>query len=133
MARKQKPSTPEVSFTRTVDFVSRYANNIRVEPYATDLKVLFGQSTQEPGKEVIEQHTAITLSWAQVKLAIYYLQVQLVVYEMQTGRPVMIHPVLMPAPFPEKVPDEAANDPHAEETMKRLRELREQFILESNR
>ena len=118
----------ELQIHRTADFVSRYANNMRFESYGSDLKVLFGQSDQASGKEVIEQHTAITLSWPQVKLAIYYLQAQLTVYEGQTGRPVIIHPISIPQPFPDEVPEERQGDQHAQETLEHLRDLRRQFI-----
>jgi hypothetical protein len=120
--------SPEVEVHRTADFVSRYANNIRFEAYGSDLKILFGQSDQASGKEIIEQHTAITLSWAQVKLAIYFLKVQLAIYEAQIGVPVILHPVSIPSAWPDEVPETGKNDPKAEEALKHLQALREQLI-----
>lgn len=116
------PDKPaELSVKRTSEFVNRYANNCRFENYGTDLKILFGQSDQESGGEVIEQHTAITLAWPQVKLLIYYLELNLTAYESDHG-PVNIHPVLIPAPFPE------SNDPRVSDQARKMRELREKLL-----
>jgi hypothetical protein len=127
MTDNSKPGS-ELEIRRAADFISRYANNMRFESYGSDLKILFGESDQASGKEVIEQHTAITASWPQVKLAAYYLQVQLLVYEADLGRPIAVHPVSIPPPFPDEVPPESQNDPHAKDVLERLRALREQFI-----
>ena len=130
MSDKPQTTPPNLAIPtiRMPEFVSRYSNNIRFESYGMDLKLIFGQSDQASGSEVIEQHTAITLSWAQIKLAIYYLQVQLMVYEGQTQKPVSIHPVSIPAAFPNEPPAEVKSDPHAKETLEKLRQLREEFI-----
>jgi hypothetical protein len=126
MANEPKPN--DLVVHRTAEFVSRYANNVRFESYASDLKIIFGQSDQPSGKEIIEQHTAITLSWAQVKLGIYYLRAQLLMYEAQAGA-VSIHPLLVPAAWPDEPPEAAGkDDPRAKETLERLRQLREQLI-----
>ncbi len=128
MPDESKPTTDPV-VTRTQDFVSRYSSNLRFESYASDLKLLFGQSDLGSGKEVIEQHTAITMSWPQVKLAIYFLTAQLMAYEAQTGMAVPIHPILFPPAWPDEPPEEAVQaDPNAKETLERLRELRERLI-----
>lgn len=121
----EKPQEP--IFERTEDFISRYSNNLRFESYGSDLKLIFGESDQATGKEIIEQHTAITLSWQQVKLAIYYLQLHLVLYESLYGL-VKLHPVAVPQAFPDEVPEASKNTPRAEETLLFLRKLRERVI-----
>jgi hypothetical protein len=121
----EKPIEP--TFVRTNDFVSRYSNNLRFETYGSDLKLIFGSSDQATGKEIIEQHTAVTISWQQAKLAIYYLQVQLVLYEAQAG-PVKLHPVARPQAFPNEVPEASKDDPRAEEILQFLRILRERVL-----
>lgn len=128
MADESKTTTDPIVH-RTDDFISRYANNLRFQSYASDLQVLFGQSDMGSGKEVIEQHTAITLSWSQVKLAIYYLTAQLIMYEEQMEVPVQIHPLLIPIAWPDEPPEVALKtDPNAKQTLERLRELREKLI-----
>jgi hypothetical protein len=118
----------DVQFARVADFVSRYANNVRLEAYGTDLKLIFGQSEQSSGREVIEQHTAITISWAEVRILIYYLSVQLAVYESQIGAPVTVHPVLRPSPIADP-PDEILKaDPRAGHTAEILRRIREELL-----
>jgi hypothetical protein len=124
---KLQDGQPTLIFKRTDDFVSRYSNNCRFETYGSDLKIIFGASDQASGKEIIEQHTAITLSWQQVKLVAYYLQVQLALYEAQAG-PVKLHPVVRPQAFPDEVPEAEKHNPRAEETLQFLRTLRERVL-----
>ena len=78
----------QIAFELKISCLS--TNNVRFESYASDLKLIFGQSDLGSGKELIEQHTAITMSWAQVKLAIY-AQANLIMYKTQTGVPVQGH------------------------------------------
>jgi hypothetical protein len=108
---------------RTSDFVSRHANNARFESYGADLKMLFGQSDLSSGKEVVEQHTAITVSWQEAKIFAYYLLVQLVMYEAQIGQPITVHPILLPDPIPDHGPEGAEDVAHMEETLGIFREL----------
>jgi hypothetical protein len=124
---EQPPAPLQATFQRSDDFVSRYANNAQYESFASDFRIVFGQSQMISGAEVIEQHTAITVAWMQVKLAIYYLQVNLAAYELQNG-PVKIPSLLIPPPFPEQPPDQIKSDPMAARALAHLREIRERFV-----
>lgn len=86
-----------------------------------DLKLIFGQLDQARSPNLVAQHTAIALSWMQVKIMIYCLQIQLAAYEAQYGK-VAIPPALLPrAPAP--LPAEMENDPVARAASERAREI----------
>jgi hypothetical protein len=70
---------------RTDDFTSRYANNVQFEPTLWDLKLVFGQTDQKVGPMTVLQHSAITLSWPEVKVLIYFLRSHLAGHEAQVG------------------------------------------------
>ncbi len=76
----------------------RRANNIWHEVSAWDLKLIFGQLDQARTPNVVTQHTAMALSWLQVKLLIYYLQIDLAVYEAQYGKVAIPAAILHTAP-----------------------------------
>ena len=52
-----------------------YANNVRFEMTAWDLRVLFGQlaSTTISGEPGVDWHTDVTIPWIQAKLMHFYL------------------------------------------------------------
>ena len=108
-------------FERAEDFASLYANNVCYELSAWDLKLIFGQLDQAQAPNLVTQHTAIALSWMQVKLMIYYLQVHLAAYEAQYGGVTLPPAVLPPAPGP--LPPEIENDPVAKAASERAREI----------
>jgi hypothetical protein len=87
------PNEPEVAARpsekkRVEDFSSHYANNVHLEPSAWDLKLIFGQLelTLDPTKELVLQHSAITVPWAQVKMLAYLLQVHIAMHESNMRR-----------------------------------------------
>lgn len=118
---------PPVAPTRRVDdFESAYANNVHFEPTVYDLKIIFGQSDLSTGTEVTEQHTAITMPWALVKLALYFLQLQITFHEMQHGK-IRIPDSQLPARIPDPSPEQK-NDPVFTSTLEIARKLREDLI-----
>jgi hypothetical protein len=123
MADQGSPNVPK--FERDEDFASLYANNIWYESSAWDLRLLFGQLDQSKGPNVVAQHTAIALSWLQVKLMIYYLQINLALHEVQNGR-VAIPASVMP-PEPEPLTSELQDDPLAKTTREIVVKLRQQL------
>jgi hypothetical protein len=125
MAEEQKPLTAEM-FERVEDFQSRYANNVQMEQSAFDLKLVFGQLDQSRGSLRVEQHTAITLSWTQAKLMLYYLQLNITGYEFDNGK-ISIRKDLIPPPVPSLTPEQE-NDPHFLQLVELFRILREQFV-----
>lgn len=117
----QRPEVTPAQFERDDDFVSLYANNICHEASAWDLKLIFGQLDQTRTPNVVTQHTAMALSWLQVKLLIYYLQVDLAAYEAEFGKIVIPAAILPPAPGP--LPPEIENDPVAKASRERAKEI----------
>jgi hypothetical protein len=88
--------TPGIQFTRDEDFESLYANNVRFEISAWDLKLIFGVLDQrDPTAEKVEQHTAVSLAWPTVKIAAYHLLVSLVIHQANSGV-VQLRPDVIP-------------------------------------
>jgi hypothetical protein len=87
-ANEQEKEAPKTEKRRAEDFSTRYANNVYLEPSTWDLKFIFGQLdlSLDPTKELILQHTAITLPWSQAKMLLYLLQVHIPMHEAQMGR-----------------------------------------------
>ena len=69
------------------DVVPVYANNVRFEMTAWDLRILFGQlMPNSEGKGQVDWHTDVTLPWAQAKLMHLYLGMNLTLYERENGQ-----------------------------------------------
>jgi hypothetical protein len=115
-----------VKTQHTEEFTSLYANSIRFEPTVYDLKLVFGETDQTSGTEIIQQHTAITIPWALVKVFAYFLRVNFEIHEMMNGK-VLIPPSQLPQPIP-SLPPEQAQDPHAQQARDLAIRLREEFI-----
>lgn len=113
-------------FSRSEDFASEYSNNFQFEHSLFDLKLIFGQLDQSAGKIVVEQHTSMTLSWLSAKLLSYYLQLNIAFHEAQHGKINIPNEVLPPPVTP--LSEEQQNDPRAQEFLKSMQGLREQFV-----
>ena len=107
-----------------VDMNTEYANSVGFHPTIWDLKILFGElSSRTPS---VDWHTSMTLSWAQVKLMAYYLQVNLALHESRSGNinvPIEMTPMELPA-----LAESATNDSHETATLKKLKVLRDAFV-----
>ncbi len=125
MAESTK-ATPTTKIKRIEDFLSYYANNIQFEQTAFDLKVIFGELDQSGSEICIEQHSSVTIPWAQAKLLIYYLLGNVAAHELENGK-IRIRSDLVPAPIPPLTPEQE-KQPIAKELMELLKALREQFI-----
>jgi hypothetical protein len=75
------------------------------------------------GKPIIRQHLAVTLPWAQAKLALFWLRWQIEVMEAQSGK-ISIRPDLLP----QEPPDPGKDDPAAKMFYDLYRRLRAEFI-----
>ena len=124
MPEQNTPSGP-INLERSEDFASFYANHIWYENSVWDLKLLFGEVDQSKTNTVL-QHTGITLSWLQVKLLIYFLQVNLAFNELQNGNVNIPLSVMPPAPDP--LAPEGANDPVAQAQREKVIQLREKLL-----
>jgi hypothetical protein len=71
------------------EVVPVYANNVRFEMSAWDLRMLFGQLLPEALRpsdgNIIDWHTDVTIPWAQAKLMHLFLGINLALYEAENG------------------------------------------------
>jgi len=101
MPEETTPAARAVEFRRSEDFVSVYANNALFEASLWDLKVILGILDQTGGKVAIEQHTAVSMPWMQVKLFSYWLRLNIAIYETNNGKihiPEVVRPPVPPEP-----------------------------------
>jgi hypothetical protein len=119
-------SPPAVTFEHTANFVSSYANSTIFESTAWDLKITFGQVEQVSGQAVVKQHLAVSIPWAQAKLALYWLRVHVEAMEIQSGKVPIRKDVIPPEPPP--LSPEDANDPESKRIYEFVQKLREEFI-----
>jgi len=96
----KSPTQPPVALIsqRAADFTFRYSNNVQYEPSIWDLKLTFGQTDQTTTPPTVIQHTAITLSWPEVKVLAYFLRSCLAGHEAQIGKIVMVPDTILPIP-----------------------------------
>lgn len=117
--------TTQVEFKHTEDFSSLYANSVRLESSVWDLKLIFGELDQSAGKEVVMQHTAISLPWVQVKLMIHLLQVNLAGHELENGK---VHVPLRVVQPELQLPPELENNDQAKALRDLANKMRAEFI-----
>ena len=130
MPEQTDKTLAESNMKRDEDFVSLYANHVFFEPSVWDLKVVFGQLSQDEGRAIIEQHTAITIPWPTAKLMSYFLNTQLLIHEGDNGRIQLPDGVLPPEL---EFPEDLESDPKAQAALETLRKMREAFITASKR
>lgn len=109
------------------DVMPMYANNVRFEMSAWDLRMLFGQLA--PGGEaVVDYHTDVTIPWAQAKLMHLYLGINIMLYERQNGRiaiPSSVLPATLASP-PEGVETSSAESIETfQQVQKKIKEFRD--------
>ena len=90
----------DLKFERSEEFVSLYANNVRFESSVWDFKLVFGELEQGKGDALVEQHTAITLSWPQTKVLAYFLTINTLIHQSQNGHVHIPNSVKPPRPDP---------------------------------
>ena len=108
------------------DYESLYANNVRFEASVWDLKLLFGQLDQSTGGEVIEIHTGMSIPWATAKLMVFYLQMNIMIHELENGK-IRINPRVYPAEAPPLTPELESNE-EAKKIRGNAMKMREDFI-----
>jgi hypothetical protein len=144
MADDKEPSVPTSAITavpavkrpdtrRVEDFVSRYANHVQIESSAFDVKMSFGVLDQSGVLKVppvmipsVEQHTSINISWPEVKLLMYYLQLHLASHEKENGK-VKIPTNVLPPEIP-ATPPPPFDNPEGQQAFDLMRRLRAEFI-----
>ncbi len=104
-------AAPMIEFTRSEQFASVYANNAVYEASAWDLKITLGILDQRGGKLSVEQHTSVSIPWPSAKMLLYYLQINILAYELENGKIKIPATGLPPAALP--LPPELENNPLA--------------------
>jgi hypothetical protein len=115
----------ESRLNRGPNFVSTYANNIQVESSAIDCKLVFGELDRFSIPPGVKQHTAVTMTWAETKLAMYYLRINLAIYEAEHGN-VQIPEGLIPPIF--TLSDDLAETPVGKAALERTARIREELL-----
>jgi uncharacterized protein DUF3467 len=102
------PPAPALVFDRMEGFTSLYANNVIFEGNAWDLKMKFGQVELIEGQTHIKLNAEISIPWAQAKLLIYWLRLQVESMEIQSGKIAIRRDILPPEP-PALSPEDVEN------------------------
>jgi hypothetical protein len=111
-------------FERDEDFISFYANNIQFEMSAWDLKMVFGQLNQARQPMSVEQHSSLTLAWAHAKVTAYFMVVNVIAQQAQSG-PIQVPPSVMPL---RPNPDDPTLDEATKRTVTYLAWVHDQFF-----
>jgi hypothetical protein len=131
MGNDNSSASPEAEtekINRNDNFVSRYANNVLFEGNAWDLKIKFGQVETVSGETRVKATAEISIPWAQAKLAIYWLRLQVEAMEIQSGKIALRKDVLPPElPEPE-VLTSGEPDPDAVRMHEFAKKVRAEFF-----
>jgi len=112
------------------DFSSAYANHSFLEPSFWDLKMIFGQLDQSVDPLVVEQHTAITMAWAQVKVFSYFLRLQLAAHEMAHGK-IKLPENIVPAEIVAPTEKDIEEQPLAPQIFEEFKKIRDEMFLDT--
>ncbi len=124
---ENQPQSPPVGFVRHENFESWYANNVQIYPSEWDVKLVFGELDWPTGGNlVVQQHTAMTLSWLQAKILQYFLSLNVEAHEMQYGK-IKVPASVMP-PEAQRPTGDLANDPASRRLYELIETKRKQFI-----
>jgi hypothetical protein len=122
------PGLQRAELRRAEDFIQLYANNVVVESNAFDLKLVFGVSDlRNVTKPVVEQSAAVNLSWPEVKLLIFWMQVHLAGYEKENGK-VKIPVAALPPEVSSSLLPPQFDNPAGREGLDLIRKLRAEFL-----
>jgi predicted RNA-binding protein len=91
--------------------------------------VVFGQTDQKISPLTVIQHSAITLSWAEVKVLTFFLRAHLAGHEAQVGRVVILPDVV--APVPSEMPRGVPNATMWKKAYDAMNKLYEEFMREN--
>ncbi len=116
---------PKLITERDNDFTNLYANVVRYESNAFDLKIVLGEIDLSGEIETHRMHTGLTVPWSAAKLAIYFLHVNVLFHEALNGK-IKLPPSQMPPMF--EAPAEVLNDPAQKKVYDEINAVREQFI-----
>lgn len=118
------PHSPD-SAEEFKDVVPVYANNVRFEMSAWDLRMFFGQ-LMPGGVAEIDWHTDVAIPWAQAKLMHLYLGINITLYERQNGK-ITVPKSVMPAPLANPPDGVDTSSPEALETFQQVQQKLKEF------
>ena len=113
----------EVTAHRPKDFPEIYANQVFYEASAWDLKLLFSVLDQSGPTPTTKTRATITIPWAQVKLMLYFLQLQVWAHEID-HEPITVPRKVWPPDL--AIPEEAI--PEVQEMFRRAKQLRTELF-----
>jgi len=108
------------------DLATDYANNVAFENTIWDLKLIFGEYSDND--KAVEWHTSVTIPWAQAKLMQYYLAVNVDAHELEHGK-IRIPNIMIP---PEPPAEGQTDNPATEALHDIIRRHRAKFIQDLN-
>ncbi len=102
-APKQQPAV-----TRAANFSVKYASHVHFNTSMFDLTMTFGQflPTERGDQTYLEQHTSMSVSWLEAKLAALFLVTNIALHEAQFGV-IRIPPNARPEFFPKELGDKS--------------------------
>jgi hypothetical protein len=125
-AKSLPPKQGIIDHRRAENFESKYSNNVHLEMSTWDLKMTFGELDQSLGPHVVNQHTAMSMPWAYVKILAYLLRLNVLGHEAGHGR------IIIPKGLIPEVPKEKPGNLEVpEEYFAAARALYEDFISEN--
>ena len=119
------PAKPQF-LRRGEDYESLYANNVQYQPSEWDLRITFGELDQDNHGAFIEQHTAISIPWLQAKITLYFLALQVGVFELAHGK-ILVPPAVIP-PEPTPPTGDLQDNPLANQIYEYVKKMRQQFV-----
>lgn len=126
-----QPTSPQSSIEnktiRAEGFRTYYANNVIVEANAWDMKLVFGQFDEIDGKSALKQQLAVSIPFGLAKLALYWIEAQIIANEIETGRRIGLRESVLPPPVPDLSPGHE-KDPNLVKYREAMLQLRERFI-----
>lgn len=119
---------PPVKIQRVDDFLAVYANNVVVDATAWDLRLTFGQFEKLPDDSMVNnQRLSVNMPFGLAKLMLFWIELQIISHEIQTGKRVGMRSGLIPDP-PTLIGPENENDPNFVKLHAAITQLRNRLI-----
>jgi hypothetical protein len=120
-------SQPTVKTLRADDFQLVYANNLVIDSTAWDVRLTFGRYDDIDGKPCLKQNLAASIPFGVAKLAVYWIEAQIIANEIETGRRVGMREAVLPPALPPLTPEQQKS-PSLVKYFEAMTRLREKFI-----